>query len=513
MPSLTTQGRARARIAGRLAAALVVGSSLVGVGLTITRDRRAAPAAAEAASRVVAGTTTYAVEQGGVPLGFARTTVAPAAGGVVTTDELVTELPIGGKLNRVTARLRAELTTTLAVRAFSLDVESASGPLAVTGRMESDTLLLLAIAAGGQPADTQRVAVRGPLLLPTTVPLVVALRTAPTVGARYALTVFDPLALAARDVGLTVRAESLFVAADGAGAARPLRAWRLVPDSGGGFDGWVDDAGRVVELEQRGGFTLRRAAAGFAASWKTARPAAGGSPPRDTDILESTAIAASAPLRNGRLSRLVVRLTSVSLAGFEVDGGAQLLRGDRLTVTRDRVAAGTAGYALPARGAVAARFGRELAAEPLLQVNAPEIRALAARVAAGSRDPVVVAERLTRWVNDSLAEEITIGVPSATQVLAARRGDCNEHTQLYLALARAAGLPARGAAGLARVGGKFYYHAWPEVYLGRWVAVDPTFGEFPADAGHLRFVSGGIGRQAELLRLIGALRIEVVESR
>jgi transglutaminase-like putative cysteine protease len=116
-------------------------------------------------------------------------------------------------------------------------------------------------------------------------------------------------------------------------------------------------------------------------------------------------------------------------------------------------------------------------------------------------------------VHDSLAEEITIGVPNATQVLAARRGDCNEHTQLYLAVARAAGLPARGAAGLARVGGKFYYPAWPEVYLGRWVAVDPTFGEFPADAGHLRFVSGGLGRQAELLRLIGALRIDVVESR
>jgi transglutaminase-like putative cysteine protease len=125
----------------------------------------------------------------------------------------------------------------------------------------------------------------------------------------------------------------------------------------------------------------------------------------------------------------------------------------------------------------------------------------------------VVAERLTRWLHDSLGKDITIGVPSAVQTLAARNGDCNEHTQLYLALARAAGIPARGAAGLARVGRKFYYHAWPEVYLGRWVAVDPTFGEFPADAGHLRFVTGGLGRQVELLRLIGTLGIDVVESR
>ena len=37
------------------------------------------------------------------------------------------------------------------------------------------------------------------------------------------------------------------------------------------------------------------------------------------------------------------------------------------------------------------------------------------------------------------------------------------------------------------------------------------FGEFPADAAHLRFVTGGLDRQAELLRLIGNLKIDVVK--
>jgi transglutaminase-like putative cysteine protease len=97
-------------------------------------------------------------------------------------------------------------------------------------------------------------------------------------------------------------------------------------------------------------------------------------------------------------------------------------------------------------------------------------------------------------------------------VLRARAGDCNEHAQLYVALARAVGLPARAVAGLAYVGGKFYYHAWPEVFLGDWVAVDPTFGQFPADAAHLRFVIGGFSKQAELVRLIGRLRVDVVST-
>jgi len=110
-------------------------------------------------------------------------------------------------------------------------------------------------------------------------------------------------------------------------------------------------------------------------------------------------------------------------------------------------------------------------------------------------------------------DRVTFGVPSALEVLKTRVGDCNEHTQLYVAMARAIGLPARIAAGLAYVDGKFYYHAWPEVYLTDWVAVDPTFGQVPADAGHLRFTIGGLSRQAELLRLIGTLRIDVASAR
>ena len=118
--------------------------------------------------------------------------------------------------------------------------------------------------------------------------------------------------------------------------------------------------------------------------------------------------------------------------------------------------------------------------------------------------------RLNQWVRVNVKDRITFGVPSALQVLQSRTGDCNEHTQLFVALARAIGLPARIAAGLAYLDGKFYYHAWPEILLGDWVAVDPTFGQFPADAAHIRFVVGGLGRQTELLRLMGNLKIDVL---
>jgi transglutaminase-like putative cysteine protease len=106
--------------------------------------------------------------------------------------------------------------------------------------------------------------------------------------------------------------------------------------------------------------------------------------------------------------------------------------------------------------------------------------------------------------------ELTTSVASAAKVLESRRGDCNEFTTLYVALARAAGLPARTVAGLIYLNGRFYYHAWPEVYLAGWVAVDPTFDQYPADAAHVRLAIGGLARQVDLFSLVGRLKLEVL---
>jgi hypothetical protein len=291
-----------------------------------------------------------------------------------------------------------------------------------------------------------------------------------------------------------------------------VRAWRIATDSAtgaSGFRGWVDAQGRLVLATQLLGMTLERRPYEVAfENWKMDAAKRGSAVTADRDIYESTAIAANKGLREN-MSMLRVRLTGADLAGFDVKGYRQRLRGDTLTITRESAAMLKAPYALP-NGARSSMMALFLDAEPLLEVNNPKIAALAQRLRASDTDPRVVAERINRWVYDSLKKTITIGVPSALATLDARRGDCNEHTQLAVALSRAAGIPARVAAGLAYVDGKFYYHAWPEIWLERWVAIDPTFGQFPADAAHLRLTVGGLGRQAELLRLMGPLKIDVI---
>jgi len=232
------------------------------------------------------------------------------------------------------------------------------------------------------------------------------------------------------------------------------------------------------------------------------------------DIIRQTAIASNVALETGNLDELRVRLQGVDLDGFDLSGGRQTLSGDTLVVKRETDAQLTQD---PER--FTAERMQELSEwvgpEPLIQSRDPRIQAQSRQItdrylSGRQRDYVRAAELLNEWVYENIEKRITVSVPSSVEVLETRRGDCNEHTVLYVALARAAGIPARTAAGLVYSDGSFYYHAWPEVYLNGWVAVDPTFGQFPADAAHLRFTIGGLASQMELIRLVGRLQLEVI---
>ncbi|MBC7672126.1 MAG: transglutaminase domain-containing protein [Polaromonas sp.] len=479
---------------------------------------------AEAGLRVTPGATYFAVLQKGQQIGFASTTVDTADGGIVVADYLVADLPLAGRMHRASARTTVRVSRAMRVTSFSLDMDADLTPIKAQGRVLGDSLLLLIVkGVPGQPADTQRIRLSGPILLPTLVPLAIALGERPKVGKSYTLPIFDPASMASKDTRIAVQAESVFVLQDSSvidatgrwHGARPdtIRAWRLASQgTGSGFSGWVDEQGRVVLATQLLGLTLQRRPYEVAfENWKMDVAKRSGQVSPDQDIYESTAISANKMPRQ-HLSELKLRLYGVDLEGFDIKGYRQHLKGDTLTITREAPAALKGAYELP-NGAKATVMSVFMDAEPLLEVDNPEIRALATRLRGKDTEPRVVAERISRWVHDSLAKRITVGIPSALATLHARQGDCNEHTQLYVALARAAGVPARVAAGLAYLDGKFYYHAWPEIWLERWVAVDPTFGQFPADASHLRFTIGGLGKQAELLRLMGTLKIDVMSAR
>src|SRR5262249_2840047 len=147
-----------------------------------------------------------------------------------------------------------------------------------------------------------------------------------------------------------------------------------------------------------------------------------------------------------------------------------------------------------------------------LQTQHPRVQAAAHDAVGDVRDARDAALRLNDWVYGHLRKVPTVSIPNALQVLEMGAGDCNEHAVLFAAMSRAVGLPARLIAGTVYLDGAFYYHAWCEVWLGRWVSIDPTFHQFPADATHIKFVVGGPDEQLALLDIIGRLRIEVLDG-
>ena len=147
-----------------------------------------------------------------------------------------------------------------------------------------------------------------------------------------------------------------------------------------------------------------------------------------------------------------------------------------------------------------------------MQADDPRIKGIADSLTQGITDETDKAEAILRWVFGYLDKRATVTVPSAREVLDMGYGDCNEHSILYGALARAAGIPTVVLAGLVWQEGRFYYHAWNASYVdGMWVGVDPIAGEFPASCGHIILKIGEIERQSEIIPVVGKLRIEVLE--
>ena len=99
---------------------------------------------------------------------------------------------------------------------------------------------------------------------------------------------------------------------------------------------------------------------------------------------------------------------------------------------------------------------------------------------------------------------------NALEVLQSERGDCTEHSVLFVALARALKIPARVAVGVGYwpMGEGFGWHAWAEVQVeGTWFTVDPTWNQVNADATHIKFADGDAMQQARIVMLLGKLKI------
>ncbi|TVP59218.1 MAG: transglutaminase domain-containing protein [Gemmatimonadales bacterium] len=477
---------------------------------------------AEATLTLSPETHYYSLRMGGDAIGTGSSQLDTLPDGFRIQDLMILGVEAMGQAGDVVVRTEVSLSRTLRMRDFLFQLQAEAGTFRAEGTVEGDTLLRVRVEAAGADPEELTFAVSEPPIFSAALPLLVAKSGELRVGRTVRVPVFDPSTLSNRPVDVEIMEFSTVSIIDSAtweparerwipGPEREIAAWRIQERFGGiTTESWIDQDGRMLRASSPMGFTLERTSFELARQDRDDRA---GTASAGGDIIFNTAIASNRTLDDLEgTDRLRFRLTGTELDRFDLEGARQSLRGDTLEVRREALGGLEPGFTLPYAGD---DLHEALAAEPLIQSGDPRIigaaESMLGREPAGM-DPVAAAVRLNEGVYELLAKEITFSLPSAVQALEDRRGDCMEHTTLYLALARSVGLPARAAVGLVYLDGRFFYHAWPEVWLGEWVAMDPTFGQAPADAAHLRFIHGSLARQVEVASLIGSLGIEVLDG-
>ncbi len=105
------------------------------------------------------------------------------------------------------------------------------------------------------------------------------------------------------------------------------------------------------------------------------------------------------------------------------------------------------------------------------------------------RNPYWIARKIFDYVIENMEYERSGGWNIAPTVLERGNGSCSEYSFVYIAMSRAAGLPARYVGSVAIRGDDAswddVFHRWVEVYLPNygWIPVDPSGGDskWPSD--------------------------------
>jgi hypothetical protein len=415
---------------------------------------------------------------------------------ILIENETLMTLKILDTDQNVRVTSRANLDAFYHLQTFHFAIVSRGYSVTLFGRREKNQVFRVVISSAGNQ-QTLRIEIPDDAVLysPLTDMMLQRLQPGQTVRVRL----FNPATLAVSDIPVrALRHETLAIL----GTNTPTIVLEANVQ-GLSMTSWMDAEGRILKQETPLGWTLLACAPEDAITRDETASA--------DDLLAAMAVPCTPPIDNPR-SQTVLNLTLLGPAKLDqiVESPRQIVRSRSAGKIHIRLFADSAVPVQAAEPQTAPAFQtNDLAATPFIQSDHPNIRRQAAKITGALTSDWDKAVALNNWVFKNVDKIPTISLPSAVDVLAQRRGDCNEHTYLFTALARAAGLPARVRVGLVYLNGAFYYHAWPAVFVDRWHEMDPTFGQTSVDATHLALLDGELADQMQLLGYIGRLQIEV----
>lgn len=391
-----------------------------------------------------------------------------------------------GQEREMLVRGKASLAATLELADFSLLMTDRSTETLISGSTEGNRLLLEIKPGHGEPARRE-IPVESPLFYSESLSMIWSpanLRP----GKKGQFQLWNPLALGLETIEFRT-GEKTRILHEG----REAEVYPISLSSGGTESRyWCTPEGLVLKHESPTGLVMLMQEA-----WKIFDRM------RETrealpDLPNLYSLPSNRELKNpGKLTRLKVRVNEPS--------------GERILETRKIDLADVRALPWPVEdpGPDEAPY---LEPDWLIQSKDPEIIRRARMIAGDEKTVVGASLKIMKWVHEWISPAPSMNLPSARTVLETRLGDCNEYTALFTALARALGIPARMTAGVVYRNGRFYYHAWPEVYAGVWIGLDPTFAEAPAGPAHIPLLTGNLQEHIQLARTLNQIQIVVLEA-
>ncbi|MDY6972058.1 MAG: transglutaminase domain-containing protein [Thermodesulfobacteriota bacterium] len=434
----------------------------------------------------------------GKKVGYSMNQISPFGEYYLIREEILLKLGLMGQPSVMRAITRCIVDHEFILKNFRFRMTSGVVTFQVTGRVDGDGMHLT--VGEGPSQKTNYIKLSAPPMIGSGTAQFFKGRPI-EVGQSFKFPIFDPSTMAQTELIIEVAdKEGLVINGIRYGTFRlETEMW------GQQMTFWLDERGSVLKEEGFMGLTLIKSSAA-----RASEDIEGGV---EEDFYEMAAIDVKRKLLDpDRLIYLKLKIEGLDETHFDtgiLNDGRQKLSGGILEIIKEKRPL-KATYNIPYpdySGEMAPYLEPELSVESDDRLIMEKVR----KIAGDTNDPVTVATRLLAWVHENVEKRPVVTVPSATEVLKTRVGDCNEHTVLLTALLRGAGIPARICVGLVYARGKFFYHAWTEGYLGRWISMDATTNQTPVDATHIKLVQGGLDRQVEIIGLIGKLKLEIIE--
>ncbi len=444
----------------------------------------------------------------GEKIGFSVSQMTERAGGFKLQEDGQMIITLMG--DSIASKLKTEVNVDAQymLQDFSFSLDPGTGPIAIKGVLETPTRLAIRVTSSSGERSRTIELKEAPVLSLNLPKRLLAMGL--TEGARHRIQIFDPATLTNGMATIEIGKREVVRILD-----KPVPAFKMnMTYAGIAATSWITEVGDIVKEESTMGMVVVRES-------RERATALAMSSEIKADMIETAAIQPDSKRNIDDAASL--QSLRLEFSGADLPGSPEEKNGAGQTVTGNVIDIVDPNSLKP--GPIPEDIQTWLAAEPFIESDAPEIVAETAKAlerVGANATARKKAELLVRYVNAVLEKKPTMSIPSAVEVLRTRVGDCNEHTALYVAMARAAKIPSRVAIGLVSMRGAFYYHAWPEVFVGDaksladgrtgvWIPVDPTLNQFPADVSHVRLARGGFDRQAAILPLLGRAKIKILQ--